>query len=173
MIFPKISHSTVDLRQVTLPSNYPFQDLPVDCDPYSEIVAYLEGENSLFQAVENIALPIQEAYDNSPERDHHRARFLLMLTWQIFKSFTSQIPHTHDTHHRALANLLVAIQGLKSTEVRDLPRYGHPCHLWKDLPGYDPAVFGGWECASGQISGTQIRAVDIEHDTLGHLGGPS
>lgn len=164
----------MDLRKVTLGRKIKKKDLPGGFEPYNEIISYLEGKITRTQAVENIALPIEEAYDNSSASDDDRAWSLLSRTWHTFISFTSQISYIYVTHHAALAKLLVAIKRRDITEARQLRDHtGHLCQLWKELPLYDPAVLGVWYSPSGTVFQTQIRAVDIKYDTLSRLGGPS
>lgn len=165
----------MNLQEVTRHKGYSFIHIPKSFDPHDDILKYLDGGLTRAQTIENVALPIEKAYDDDTRGDHSLAYRLLGHLWRAFNSFTSQIPHKYDVHQRRLADLLHAIRRRETNECRQIENdYGRLARLWTDLPLYDPAVYGQWDSPSMIVSSVQKRRVDIEHDTLNRdLGGPS
>lgn len=149
------------------------EKLPPDRRPFNILRNYVEDRLSLDETVERITKPVEDLYDQDHSDAYVDAHELLAFTWCTRNSIIAQIPYDHDAH-RKLAELLDRIQHRHSPE-GDNARSFAPWEgqLWKDLPLFEPGWGGSWESPTDTIDFVTARAVDLRHDTLGRLGGPT
>ena len=149
--------------------NPPIGKLPPDRRPFNILRNYLEDRLSLDETVKQITKPVEDLYDHD-QSDAHR---FLGFTWRTFNSIIEQIPYDHEAH-RKLAQLLFSIQHRHSPEADNARSFAaYEGQLWKDLPLYEPGLGGACSSATGHIMAVSGRAIDLQYDTLGQLGGPA
>ena len=67
---------------------------------------------------------------------------------------------------------MVSIKLRDSPEGDDARSFNHERQLWRDLPLYEPTARSPWLSPTDKITALTARPVDLNHDTLGQLGGP-
>ena len=149
--------------------NPPIGKLPPDRRPFNILRNFLEDRLSLDETVKQITKPVEDLYDHH-QSDAHR---FLGFTWRTFNSIIEQTPYDHDAH-RTLAQLLFSILHCHSPRGDNARSFAaYEGQLWKDLPLYEPGLGGACSSATGHIMAVSGRAIDLQYDTLGQLGGPA